>query len=196
MKSRRFTQNDIEQLQAKGIRAKEIAPTRRNSALIMKSPPPPPPFPKGQKNIPEIPQKIFLVGIDPDVDRCGFAIKDKSTDTIIEVKALHFFDVINRINRLKLEGHVIAYVDAGWLISKSNWHEAQGKRGERIAKNVGACHQVGKLLCEYFTRKGVKYYAIRPNTAKVSGLAFKGLKAWEGRINQDQRDAVMLILGR
>jgi hypothetical protein len=210
-KNNRFTIEDIEQLQAKGL-----LPNLNNNALIMENPPPPPGKDKNNtkatkakdaprdavlmgsvvRTVDANVSKTFLVGIDPDVERCGFAIKDKETDIIIEVKALHFFDVINRINKLKQEGQVIVYVDAGWLHSKSNWHEAQGKRAEKIAKNVGNCHQVGKLLCEYFRRKGLKYYAIKPVTSKIDGKAFDRLKVWKGRTNQDMRDAVGLILGR
>lgn len=142
-------------------------------------------------------QKTYVVGIDPDVDRCGFAIKDKDTGTIIEVKALQFFDVINRINKLKQDSIVIAYIDAGWLISKSNWHSFQGTRiGERIAKNVGACHQVGKLLVEYCKRKGIVCYEVKPTNAKLSDNYFKKLNIWNARINQDCRDACMLILNK
>lgn len=154
-------------------------------------------FTKAVKNIPLNREKIFLVGIDPDVEKCGFAVKDKSTGEITEVFAIHFFDVINRLNQLRQEGLVIVYVDAGWMIGKSNWHDNQGsRRGEKIAKNVGACHQVGKLIVEYCQRKGVVCHQVRPNGSKIAATAFAKMGLWKGRINQDMRDAVLLISGR
>lgn len=152
---------------------------------------------KAVKNIPESGRKILLIGIDPDVQKCGFAVKDKSAGKITEVLAIHFFDVINRINQLRQEGEVIVYLDAGWLISKSNWHENQGsRRGEKIAKNVGACHQVGKLIAEYCQRKGIVCHQIRPTGSKVGAVEFGKMNIWQGRINQDCRDACLLVVGR
>lgn len=148
------------------------------------------------------PGKTILIGIDPDVDRCGVAVKNKAQTEFMQIKPLPFFDLLNLLNIHLSEGNkIIAYVDAGWLISKSNWHEAQGKRGEKIAKNVGGCHQVGKLVVEFCRRKGIEVYEVKPKGSKIGALAFAKYGVFvdgkrPGRINQDCRDAAMLILGR
>ena len=53
---------------------------------------------------------------------------------------------------------------------------------------------MGKQICDLLKRKGVKYHEVRSETGKISPESWKSLKVWEGRINQDCRDAVMLIL--
>ncbi len=141
--------------------------------------------------------QTFIIGIDPDVEKCGFAVKEKGAKQIHDVKAFPFFDCLNEINKYKESGNVVVYVDAGWLISKSNWHESQGKqRGEKIAKNVGACHQVGKLIVEYCRRKGIEVHEVRPVGRKISADWLKKLGVWPGKTNQDTRDAICLILSK
>jgi hypothetical protein len=155
---------------------------------------------KWVKNIPENQEIIFqtwIVGIDPDVERCGMAWKKKGSSDIEEVLALPFFEVLNQLNNLKASCDVVVYLDAGWLISKSNWHDNQGsRRGEKIAKNVGACHQVGKLIAEYCRRKGIVCHLVKPTGSKIGAVAFAKMGLWQGRINQDCRDACLLIIGR
>jgi hypothetical protein len=141
--------------------------------------------------------KTILIGIDPDLHRCGMAWKFKSEPGLIDVQAFHFYDVLTQVKELARQAPVKVYVDAGWLVSKSNWHKAQGPlRRERIAKNVGECHAVGKLIVSYLERKQIPFDLVKPNRAKTTPEQFKAMKVWQGRINQDQIDAVMLILGR
>jgi len=183
--SKRFTLQDIQRLETKGIRAKATVPVQQVNHL--------PEIPANESTGNE--KKVFLLGIDPDVDRCGVAIKEMGTAKILDVKALHFYDVLNLINHLSKDADLRVYIDAGWLIDKSNWHQARGAGSrEKIAKNVGACHQVGKLICSYLQRKRIEYHEVKPSKAKVSAEEFKRLNLWKGRINQDMRDAIMLIL--
>ena len=79
---------------------------------------------------------------------------------------------------------------------KSNFHPTQLKLvGERIAKNVGANHQIGKLIEEYCIKYNIKYRLIRPTAHKWTSeqcFKFTGIK----EKNQDVIDAIRLVFGR
>lgn len=140
----------------------------------------------------------YEIGIDPDTQKSGVCIWDKELKTIVMAKALPFFEVIELLATYKLDKSkkMIVRIEAGWLNKKSNFHGGKTDNiKQRIAKNVGANHQIGKLFEEYCTRVGINYSLEKPTTAKWSreecqrytGLALK---------NQDVIDAVRLVYQR
>lgn len=143
----------------------------------------------------------YYIGIDPDVEKCGFALWH-SRDGFVFVGALKFWKLIKELADCFDYGRLYdttfeVYVEAGWLHRKSNWHGGHSSKfaGERIAKNVGANHQVGKLLVEYFNDRGMAVHKVKPS-GKVKADYFKKLTGFKKRINQDARDAAMLVYGR
>ncbi|MFW1997271.1 hypothetical protein ACG904_20360, partial [Acinetobacter guillouiae] len=89
-------------------------------------------------------------------------------------------------------------IEAGWMNKKSNLHSCigQSKRaGERIAKNVGENHATGKLLVEMAKSFGLAVVEVRPTKTKKNSEEFNRITGWQGRTNQEQRDAGMLIWG-
>lgn len=137
--------------------------------------------------------KIFI-GIDPDVDKSGFAVWDKEEKTL-EVSKKTFWEMIEGFQSRSVPFRVI--IEAGWLINKSNWHgnSGQSKRaGERIAKNVGSNHQVGKLIEQYCIKNDIPYSLVKPK-GKVSAEYFKKVTGHSKGFNQDMRDAAMLVYG-
>ena len=78
----------------------------------------------------------FAIGIDPDVDKSGFASWDIDRTEFTAIENYSFFDLLDILTMLKKYIQVVR-IEAGWLNKKSNFHPAQGPRmREKIAKNV------------------------------------------------------------
>jgi len=66
------------------------------------------------------------IGIDPDTDKSGFAISEKGKFLLIN--SFEFWDLIEQLRDLKLisknnQNELFkVWIDAGWLLQKSNWH--------------------------------------------------------------------------
>ncbi|MDH6304633.1 hypothetical protein M2459_001369 [Parabacteroides sp. PF5-5] len=137
----------------------------------------------------------LLIGIDPDTIKSGFASFDVETEKL-EVESLTFFEVFDRLS--ELQGCILLVrIEAGWLNKKSNFHGKylQSKSaGERIAKNVGANHETGRKLVEMCERLNIPYELVKPlGTKSIDAKTFRLITKVEGRINQDERDAGMLV---
>jgi hypothetical protein len=150
--------------------------------------------------------QILYIGIDPDVDKSGFATWD---GTKLTAEALKFWDLIERLTEYDLDilkntfgdrgkygiDKLYVRLEAGWLISKSNWRITKSKViGERIAAKVGANHQVGKLIEEWMANRGIKYELVKP-LGKTTAEYFEqltGIKTAK-TTGQDMRDAGMLV---
>jgi len=139
---------------------------------------------------------MIFIGIDPDVEKSGFAVWDSEKRELVEVRTYCFFELVERLKDFVLFGCEIRLViEAGWLIKKSNFHGRKGQSksvGEKIAKAVGANHQIGKLLVEWCAFNGVLYKEIKPQ-GKLSAIEFKRVTGWDGRTNSEQRDSAMLV---
>lgn len=141
---------------------------------------------------------MYLIGVDPDVKASGFAVWNTET------KKIEVFDklpITKLTAKLKSFATIdcIVYIEAGWLNKKSNYHYAKGQSkyaGEKIAKNVGANHQVGKIILEFCKEFGLKVELVQPKKSKVGTKLFKNITGITATINQDVRDAVMLVYGR
>lgn len=135
------------------------------------------------------------MGIDPDTDKSGIALWDAQEKKLIDCRSVHFYEVLHLLDVIK-DQHGIAHIEAGWLNRKSNFHAAQGANiREKIAKNVGACETISKLLVQYCELKNIRYRTVRPSrTKEQNNFIFKQAN-WQGRVNQDARDAAALVYG-
>lgn len=152
----------------------------------------------------------YIIGIDPDTEKSGVALLDTS-DFHLELQTLTFPELIDRIIYLRDKSrfsskslHVV--VEAGWKNSKSNFHGYYGRRGEKIAKNVGANHETGKKIIEICVHWGIPVAEMAPLPLKIGGMymwsgpdgkitheelvAVTGIK--KSRSNQEERDAALL----
>lgn len=142
-----------------------------------------------------------IIAIDPDVDESAWAMIEKSTKTL-EYGKLRFPDLLEKLTVSDSETSV--FVEAGWMAGISNYHGIVGRRGQRVAKNVGANHQVGKLIIECLEHDGVDvepYHPLRKCWKGKDGkithdelaciLRNGGYGALK-RCNQDVRDAILL----
>ncbi|MDC5219195.1 hypothetical protein OHW53_11595 [Acinetobacter baumannii] len=136
----------------------------------------------------------IIIGIDPDLDKSGVAVLK---DGLLRLDNMRFYDLTQyfEVNKDQIKKVVI---EAGWLNKKSNLHGriGQSKRaGERIAKNVGENHATGKLLVEMAESLGLTVVLVKPTKSKKNSEEFNRITGWQGRTNQEQRDAGMLIWG-
>ena len=147
-----------------------------------------------------------IIAIDPDTEKSGVALLDLKHREA-EASAMPFpelIDMLRDVSQWTSPCKVI--VEGGWLVSKSNYHYAKGRGGERIAKNVGANHETGRKIVEMLAYWGIEHEVIHPlkkcwkgrdgkiTLAELNSL-LRGMGIKEmGRCNQDVRDAVLIAL--
>jgi site-specific recombinase XerC len=143
-----------------------------------------------------------IVGIDPDVTKSGYAILDVKQRKIQAV-SLTFPELNDRLQAISrtqsAETHFIVVVEAGWLNAISNYHTAAGRKGQRIAKNVGANHQVGKMIVEMCEHYAIPVETIKPlkkmwrgKEGKITQEEIAAFTGITGRNNQEERDAALI----
>ena len=133
----------------------------------------------------------LIIGIDPDLEKSGVAILGQS----LELKNLTFSETVN-LFRSQQDQIKKVVIEAGWLNKKSNFRYGHSKNaGERIAKNVGENHATGKLLAEMAKECGLAVVLVRSTRTKLNAEQFNCITGWQGRTNQEQRDAALLIFG-
>lgn len=137
----------------------------------------------------------ILIGIDPDVDKSGFAMLNGNQ---MKLANLTFFELFEELKFYKeKEIKPTVYVECGAL-NKSNWHSKSNK-SEKWNSNIGAAlgrnfEVANKIIemCEYLK---IPYQKIKPRKSKTSSDYFKQITGINTRTNQEQRDALMLIWG-
>jgi hypothetical protein len=150
-----------------------------------------------------------FVGIDPDIDKSGVAIKYKGEKTI-EGKSLDLNGIITLCQTLKEEGKkVLVIVEASWLVSKSNYHKHKGRNaksvGETIGRYVGQNQGIGMAIVQLLGSNKIDFIEAEPlrkHRMKVNGKWTKEGRATfklyldginTGELNDDIRDAIWLI---
>ena len=134
----------------------------------------------------------LIIGIDPDLEKSGVAILSQS----LELKNLTFSETVE-LFRSQQDQIKKVVIEAGWENKKSNFHSRIGQHksvGERIAKNVGENHATGKLLAEMAKSCGLAVVLVQPTRTKLKAEDFNRITGWQGRTNQEQRDAAMLLI--
>lgn len=151
----------------------------------------------------EVIKHKVLIGIDPDVTKSGYARLDKNDGSFI-LRNLTFFELYDTLLYYsmafenKITFQVEVFIEAGWL-NKSNWHTSckmSVALAAQIGQRTGANHETGKKIVEMCEYLNIKYTLVKPTKSKVDAKEFKTLTKYEGRTNQEQRDAAMLIVGR
>ena len=147
-----------------------------------------------------------IIAIDPDTEKSGVAMLDLKHNEV-EAGAMPFPELIDTLRDVsQWTSPCKVIVEGGWLVSKSNYHYARGRGGERIAKNVGANHETGRKIVEMLAYWSIEHEVIRPlkkcwkgrdgkiTLAELNSL-LRGMGIKEmGRCNQDVRDAVLIAL--
>jgi len=142
----------------------------------------------------------LLIGIDPDCDRSGVAIKYLN-EKVFDLKLFSFFDLLDFLESKKDLIKEVR-VEASWLIS-FNYTAQFGFNNavkNKISNKVGENHNVGKLIVEFCKRKQIIFKEVRPlkkkwkgTNGKISKKEFVELTGWKGPASQEERDAYLLI---
>lgn len=108
----------------------------------------------------------YIIAIDPDVDNSGVAYLNRETKQI-ELSNKRFPDlikyVIDQNSSVQSKGeNLTVVVEAGWLNAISNYHGVYGRKGMRISKNVGANHEIGKLIVEMLQYHNIDVVELKP----------------------------------
>lgn len=138
----------------------------------------------------------ILIGIDPDVDKSGFALIQGNQ---LKLKNLSFFELFDELRFYKeREVKPVIYIECGFL-NKSNWHKKHGASSSfnaKIGERTGANFETAKKIVEMCQYLGLPFHQIKPTASKISNEYFKKITGISTRTNQEQRDAFMLIWGR
>jgi len=138
----------------------------------------------------------LLIGIDPDTEKSGVAMLQ---DNKIKLQNLTFFELFDLLKFYKeREVKPTVYVECGFL-NKSNWHKKVGKSAalnSKIGERTGANFETAKKIVEMCKYLGLPYVEVKPTARKTDSEFFQKVTGLKIRTNQEQRDALMLIIGR
>lgn len=141
---------------------------------------------------------MILVGIDPDVEKNGFALIHNKN---YELANLTFFELYDKLQSLKNDfgkESIKVFVECGFL-NKSNWHKI--KKGSasinaNIGNRTGRNHEVAHKIIEMCEYLNLTHFKVKPTTKKRDNKDFALITGIKKRTNQEQRDAMLLIFGR
>ena len=146
----------------------------------------------------------IVIGIDPDVDRSGFAVLDTDSRQYVNVSALKFPELITALYAARNDYRDRSFrviVEAGWL-NRSNWHvKYSDSKAVAAAKgnNAGRNEEVGRLIAEMCRFWQIPHELIKPLTKvwrgrerKITAQELQSLTGWTRRTNQEMRDAALL----
>lgn len=145
----------------------------------------------------------YVIGIDPDVDKCGFAVW--AGRGFIDVKPLPVPQLIEAIlsirSSLEAEDSLIVHLEAGYLNKKSNYHDAFRQRcgarvAEKVAGDVGRNHGVGIVLRQFMEHYGIDHRLVKPSKTLGDSKAKAKLvlKAGGFRVDDESCSAAVLAM--
>lgn len=132
----------------------------------------------------------LIIGIDPDLEKSGVAVLGQS----LELKNLTFAQTVELFRSRQDEIKKVV-IEAGWLNKKANFRYSNSKAvSEQIARRVGLNHAAGILIAEMAKECGLAVVLVKPTRTKLKAEDFNRITGWQGRTNQEQRDAAMLLI--
>ncbi len=141
----------------------------------------------------------LYIGIDPDVDKSGFAVWNKPAQKFESIEALGLAEIMSFFQVMKISIEIVV-IEAGYM-NKGNRHTFKGQTVAAAAKtgeNVGRNHQRGMDIVEILEWMKIPYRLqkpITPNKWKDDAAHFKTITGWHGKTNPEKRDAAMLVYG-
>lgn len=133
----------------------------------------------------------IIIGIDPGKQTgLAFAIDGKIT----ELCTVDFWTAYDRVRMWAPECVEIHIEDTSDLPVIGRPHTNRHAHG-KIGRNVGGVCREAELLISGFRRLG---YTVIPHrnkkSSKMDAKTFNRITGWEGRTNQHQRDAAVLVI--
>ena len=145
----------------------------------------------------------ILIGIDPDLEKSGFAIKQESKIELLNLTFLQLTNKLNELVNVHNKENIEVYLEKGEL-NKSNFHVKTIPKSVRdikvycakIGANTGKNFAVASLIEEFLIDLQITYFIVKPTSKKRTHLEINNLIKLPSKTNQEQRDALMLIIGR
>lgn len=147
----------------------------------------------------------FVIGIDPDVEKSGFAFLDCEAREFKSVAALSFPDVVDKFAELavmKADGKDVVVVIEDSDLS-TNWHvNPRDNKATAAAKgrSIGMCHATARHLKECAEAYGLEVVPMKPLRKMWKGRDGKitheeaacFMRGLPKQTNQESRDAALL----
>lgn len=155
----------------------------------------------------------YIIGIDPDVDKSGFAVLDVQSRHFTVVKAMRFVELAEVIvcakhqpSQLNVDGK-IETSDCVFVLEDSdgttNWHldapRMSARKASAIGHGVGLCHATQRHIQEFAEYFGYKVEKIKPlkkswmgRDGKITQEEIKQFIPDFPTSNQECRDAALL----
>ena len=140
----------------------------------------------------------LYIGIDPDVDKSGFAVWNKPAQKFESIEALGLAEIMSFFQVMKISIEIVV-IEAGYM-NKGNRHTFKGQTVAAAAKtgeNVGRNHQRGMDIVEILEWMKIPYRLQKPSTKnswKNDEKIFQKMTGVKGG-NPEKRDAAMLVFG-
>ena len=146
----------------------------------------------------EYKKKVF-VGIDPDTEKSGFAIKCGKVFNLYNFTFFELYEKLKTIRENSKEDNIPTevYIECGFL-NGGNRHKVNSLSNaynSKIGERIGANHEIAKKICEMCEYLGLDYKQIKPTRSKTNSEFFQQITGYDKRTNQEQRDALMLVWG-
>ena len=139
----------------------------------------------------------LIIGIDPDVQKSGFAIwntESKQFEEVLDVRLWELFGWLERLNTAKERSPIKVYMEAGYIV-KRHWQ----KKGHGVAKSVGENQGICKAIEAFLNHLNIPYELLPPaGYSNYTHEAFCKITGWDKsiRTNSEKRAAAMMVYRR
>lgn len=138
----------------------------------------------------------MIIAIDPDMKKPGVCFLDDDGD-ITHLCSMTIPDLVHQIHTFKDADYVLEDVNKIGAIYQHN-RRANASVGLKIAQNVGMVKAAGTIICDLITDITGKPPALSPvglgKQVKKNAKLFKELTGWQGKTNEDMRDAYAVAI--
>lgn len=138
----------------------------------------------------------MIIAIDPDMKKPGVCVLN-TEGKITELCSMTIPDLIHHIEAFKDSDYVIEDVNQVKTIYASN-RRANKHVGLQIAQNVGMVKAAGTIICDLISDITGKPPRLAPvglgKQVKRNAALFKQLTGWQGKTNEDMRDAYAVAI--
>lgn len=133
-----------------------------------------------------------FIGIDPDVQKSGFAVWYKKQ--FLELDCYDLPDLFEQLKYYNDQYQVKVRLEAGWLAKGLNWHNG----GLGSANAVGRNHEIGRQIEKYCIKEKIPYELVKPlGYSKYTHDQFCKYTGWskKTKTNPETRVAGLLVYG-
>ncbi len=137
-----------------------------------------------------------VVGIDTG-SHTAIAVWDSEAGVLETLGTFHLWAALSFVSRLNgcADDMLVRFEDARqrtWV----PWYQDETRNRGR-AQGAGYVKAHCSIWAEFLQDKGIRHEAVAPrrNVTKLDAEAFRRVTGWEGRTNEHERDAAMLVYG-